>query len=85
MFADLSGTAAEIGLTSGLIDINSQVKDAELLRLLIQIDQDRDGEDVNKIYYEKIISEYEDHMDYLRERLFLCEKIVESADKKEKE
>ena len=60
-------------------------EDADLLDLLIKIERDRDGEDVNKIYYEKIIDEYEDHMDYLRKRLLDCEKIVESATEKEKE
>lgn len=63
----------------GSTHLRMSEEDAKLLEFLIKIEQDRDGEDVNKIYYEKIIKEYEDHMDYLRNRLFLCEEIVDSA------
>lgn len=63
----------------GNIFLRMSQEDADLLRLLINIEHDRVGENVNKIYYEKIIDEYEDHMDFLRGKLFDCEKIIKSV------
>ena len=54
-------------------------EDAKLLEFLIQVDASK--EDTDDPY--AIIREYEDHMDYLRKRLFECEKIVDSTVKKE--
>ena len=63
----------------GNIHLRMSEKDADLLEFLIRLDADK--EDMDDPY--AIIREYEDHMDYLRKRLFECEKIVDSTVKKE--